>query len=304
MKGARTLNTSTSVTGPAVTGPAAAAGARPAPPSAAAPGRSVGELLRAWRERRRLSQLELSSRVEISSRHLSFIETGRSRPSAEMVLRITDHLDVPLRARNAMLLSAGFAPAFAESALDTPPMAGILTAVRQVLRGHEPYPALALDRHWDLVEANRGIEIFTSKVAPALLAGPVNVGRLSLHPDGLAPHIVNLGEWRAHLLGRLRREIDATGDAELADLYAELRELPGGDGGDGDGGGHDHPDGPPRRDAVVLPLRFRHDGRELAFVSTTAVFGTPVEVTVSELAIESFFPADEATGRALAIRNR
>ncbi len=251
----------------------------------------VGVLVRRWREMRRLSQLELALRADISARHLSFIETGRSRPSAEMVLRLAEHLDVPLRRRNELLLGAGHAPAYRETPLGAPPLAPVLAAARQLLRGHEPYPALLVDRCWDLVESNASLSVFTSKAHPRLLEPPVNVLRLSLHPDGLAPHIVNLGEWRAHILGRLRRQVRASADPELLALLDELTTYPCDQAeplvdlpGPGD---------------VIVPLRFRHEGTTLTFLSTTSVFGTPVDVTVAELALESFFPADPSTATAL-----
>ncbi len=254
----------------------------------------VGQLLKQWRARRRLSQLELALDAGISTRHLSFVETGRATPSRELVLHLAEHLDLPLRERNQLLLAAGYAPVYAESPLDAPTLAAVRAAVRQLLAGHEPYPAVVVDRGWNLVDANRSVALFTAGVAPALLAPPVNVLRVSLHPEGIAPRIVNLGEWRAHLLGRLRRQMVRTSDPELATLYRELRaypcaqsqpevELPG----PGD---------------VVVPLRLRHADRELAFFSTVATFGTPLDITAAELAIESFFPADPDTASILRAR--
>lgn len=254
-------------------------------------GRPVGELLRQWRERRRLSQLDLSITAGISTRHLSFVETGRSAPSREMVLRLADHLDVPLRERNQLLLSAGFAPVYRETPLDAPELAPVRSAVRQLLTGHEPYPAVVVDRGWRLVEANRSVGLLTARVAPELLEPPVNVLRLSLHPAGMAPRIANLGEWRAHLLARLQRHIAVTADAELTALYQELRDYPC----DQAEPAVDIP-GPGE---VFVPLRFRHDGDVLTFFSTVATFGTPLDITVSELVIESFYPADTATATAL-----
>lgn len=251
----------------------------------------MGELLRQWRERRRVSQLELSLLAGVSARHLSFIETGRSRPSSEMILRIAEHLDVPLRDRNALLLAGGFAPAYPEHALGSPPMSAVTAAMRQVLDGHEPYPAMAVDRHWELIDANTAISIFLDGAAADLLEPPVNVLRLALHPDGLAARVANLGELRARLLGRLRRQADVTGDAVLADLFGELRGYPGNPG---------EPDArQPAAGEIAVPLRLRHGDGELAFLTTTTVFGTPLEVTVAELAIESFYPADAATAKAL-----
>ena len=251
----------------------------------------VGALMRQWRERRRLSQLDLALAAEISTRHLSFVETGRSTPSRAMVLHLAEQLDVPLRERNGLLLAAGYAPVYAETALDAPPMAAVRAAVRQVLTGHEPYPAVVVDRAWTLVDANAGLALLTEGVAPALLAPPANALRVSLHPHGMAPRIVNLGAWRAHLLGRLRRQVAHTADPALGQFYDELRAYP-----------CDQPapevEAPGPGD-IVVPLRLRHGGRDLAFFSTVATFGTPLDVTVAELAIEAFFPADPATAAVL-----
>ena len=249
----------------------------------------VGELLRQWRERRRISQLDLSIEADISSRHLSFVETGRSQPSRDMVLRLADTLDVPLRERNHLLLAAGYAPVYGEAALDAPQMAAVRQAIRLVLKAHEPFPAVVVDRGWNLVDANATIDLLTAGVAPQLLEPPVNVLRLALSPDGLAPRIVNLAEWRAHLLARLRREIAVSADERLIELLDELRQYPG-----------DKPDvEPPGSGDVVVPLRIRTDLGELRFLSTVATFGTPLDVTVAELSIESFFPANPETADAL-----
>jgi len=249
----------------------------------------VGELLRQWRERRRISQLDLSIEADISSRHLSFVETGRSQPSRDMVLRLADTLDVPLRERNHLLLAAGYAPVYGEAALDAPQMAAVRQAIRLVLKAHEPFPAVVVDRGWNLVDANATIDLLTAGAAPQLLEPPVNVLRLALSPDGLAPRIVNLAEWRAHLLARLRREIAVSADERLIELLDELRQYPG-----------DEPDvEPPGSGDVVVPLRIRTDLGELRFLSTVATFGTPLDVTVAELSIESFFPANPETADAL-----
>jgi transcriptional regulator with XRE-family HTH domain len=256
----------------------------------------VGGLLRQWRERRRLSQLELALQAEISTRHLSFVETGRSRPSRDMVLHLADQLDVDLRERNHLLLAAGFAPVYSESTLESPQMSAVRAAVRQVLTGHEPYPAVIVDRGWNMVDANSSLALFTEGVAAELLAPPANVLRASLHPGGMAPRILNLGEWRAHLLGRLRRQVAISADPGLTELLDELRayacdqpepavEIPG----PGD---------------VFVPLRLRHGDRELAFFSTIATFGTPLDITLDELAIESFYPADAGTASFLQARGR
>lgn len=252
----------------------------------------IGTLLRQWRERRRLSQLDLAVQADISARHLSFVETGRSKPSRDMILRLSEELEVPLRDRNRLLLAGGFAPAYRERPLDSPQLAAVHTAVRAVLAGHEPYPALLVDRHWNLLEANAAVPLLLDGVAPDLLQPPVNVLRLSLHPAGMAPRIANLGEWRAHLLHRLRRQASVTADLELARLYRELAELP-----------CDQPVPRltvPSSGDVVLPLRYRAGGRVLSFLSITAVLGTPMDVTLAEMAIESFYPADAATASYLS----
>lgn len=248
----------------------------------------AGNLIREWRQRRRLSQLDLAIAASVSSRHLSFVETGRSRPTSEMILHLAEHLDVPLRDRNALLLAGGYAPAYPERTLAAPELQAVKNALKRVLAGHEPYPAAVVNRWWELVDANAGIELFTSDVSPELLKPPVNVLRLSLHPDGMAPRIANLPEWRAHLLARLRRQAEATGDQRLISLHEELTGYPG---------GLDRPPGPAE---VVVPLRYQAGTRQLSFLSITAVIGTPMDVTVEELAIESFYPADDQTAAALA----
>jgi len=248
----------------------------------------AGDLLREWRQRRRFSQLDLAIAANVSSRHLSFVETGRARPSSEMILHLAEHLDVPLRDRNALLLAGGYAPAYPERDLDEPELSAVRNALRSVLMGHEPYPAVVVNRWWELVDANSGIVLFTGHVNQKLLEPPVNVLRLSLHPDGMAPRIANLPQWRAHLLARLHRQAQATGDPRLAALHDELAAYPGGQGRR------------PEPADVVVPLRYRADRQELSFISITAVVGTPMDVTVEELAIESFYPADEATAAWLA----
>ena len=252
-------------------------------------GTTIGDQLRGWRQLRRMSQMDLALEAEISTRHLSFIESGRSRPSREMVLRLAERLEVPLRARNALLLAAGHAPAYPERTLDDPALAAARRAIELLLKGHEPFPALAVDRHWTMVAHNDAVPPLLAGVAAALLAPPVNVLRLSLHPDGLAPRIVNLAEWRAHLLQRLGEQSIASGDPELARLRDELASYPAPPGASGH---HDHA-------GIIVPLILEVGGRQLSFLSTTTIFGTPAEVTLSEIAVESFFPADELTAAAL-----
>ena len=250
----------------------------------------AGPLLREWRRRRHLSQLDLALEANVSARHLSFIETGRARPSAEMLLHLSEQLEIPLRERNALLLAAGHAPAYAQRELDAPELGPVRDALDRVLAGHAPNPALVVDRHWGLVAANASTDLLTAGAAPHLLEPPVNVLRLSLHPEGVAPRIANLPEWRAHLLDRLGREAVAGGDPALAALHEELAGYPG-------GGPAVAPD--LEAGAIAVPLRIRHGDAELAYISTVTTFGTAVDVTVSELSIESFFPADAATAAAV-----
>ena len=262
-------------------------------PSRTAP-QPFGAHLRHWRQHRRLSQQGLAEEAEISTRHLSFVETGRSLPSREMVLRLAERLQVPLRERNAMLVAAGYAPMYRERPLDDPELSPARAAVDLILRAHEPCPALAVDRHWNLVAANRLVAPLLAGADSALLRAPVNVLRLSLHPGGLAPRIVNLAQWREHLLERLRQQLHATGDGLLAALLDELQ-------------GYAAPEAsapearlPGEHLGVALSLQLRAgDGTVLSFISTTTVFGTAVDVTVQELTLETFFPADPATSQAL-----
>ncbi|TKT72510.1 helix-turn-helix domain-containing protein [Afipia massiliensis] len=248
---------------------------------------AFGDHLREWRQRRHLSQLDLAGDAEISARHLSFVETGRAAPSRDMVLRLAERLDVPLRERNVLLVAAGFAPAFPNRSLDDPALAAARQAVETVLKAHEPYPALAVDRHWNLVSANAMIAPFLAGVAPSLLAAPINVMRLSFHPQGIAPLTVNLAEWCAHLLERLHRQCEATADPILIALYDELKTYPI----------------PARKtphlvgaeNSLAVPFQMRMGDDVLSFISTTMVFGTPLDVTLSELALETFFPADDKT---------
>ena len=253
---------------------------------------TFGPLLREWRQRRRISQLDLSLDGNISTRHLSFLETGRARPSRDMVLHLAEHLEVPLRERNILLTAAGFAPEFGEKPLTDPALAVARQAVELVVQGHAPYPALAVDRHWTLVAANDAVPALLGGVEAELLRPPVNVMRLALHPAGLAPRIVNLREWRNHLLDRLRRQVEASADPVLVALLEELRGYPVPYA--------PHPP-PPARDyaGIVLPFELATEAGVLAFFSTITVFGTPVDVTLSELALECFYPADAATAEIL-----
>lgn len=255
---------------------------------------SAGSLIREWRTRRRMSQLDLAMEADISQRHLSFVESGRAQPSRDMVLHLAEQLSIPLRQRNQLLLAAGFAPSFSEKPLTDATLAPALAAVETVLKGHEPFPALAVDRHWNLISANGAIAPFLTDISePSLLTPPVNVLRLSLHPDGVAPRIVNLAEWRAHLLERLKHQNDATGDPVLIELERELRAYPL--------GLRSSRPAPVEPSGIVHPLKLAHGDAVLSFISTITVFGTPLDVTLSELAIESFFPADEQT-RAVLVR--
>ncbi len=258
-------------------------------PTATAPG--VGPLLRAWRERRRISQLELALRAGSSARHISFVETGRSRPSEEMVLRLAEHLDVPVRERNALLLAAGHAPRYPETPLDDPALESLRAGLETLLTGYEPYPALVVDATYDVVAANRGIMTLLDGVPESLLTPPLNAMRLTLHPSGLAPRIRNLREWRGHLLHQMERQIALHRSAPLRRLYEEVAAYPVPEGRD------DEPCGPVPH--FALPLRIEHDGRLLSFVSSISTFNTPMDVTVAELAVETFLPADPETVKYL-----
>lgn len=252
---------------------------------------AVGALLKEWRARRRFSQLDFSLEAGISQRHLSFVESGRSVPSRDMVIHLAEHLDIPLRERNALLLSAGYAPVYRARSLDDPSLAPARAAIDVLLERHAPYPALAIDRHWNLVGSNRSAQLLlASIVAPERLAGQLNVLRLSLDPAGLAPAIVNFPEWRRHLIDRVRQQVVVSADPVLADLLAELERFPSGPGDPQDDVGNE----------VFVPLILATPAGRLSFLSTTTVFGTPVDVTLSEIAIESFFPADDATRDALS----
>jgi len=250
----------------------------------------VGDHLRQWRQRRRMSQLDLACEAEISARHLSFLETGRATPSREMILHLCEQLAIPARERNVLLVAAGYAPVFPERSLDDPGLAIARAAIDQVLEGHRPYPAFAIDRRWNIVLSNNALPGLYEGVAADLMRPLVNAMRLSLHPQGLAPRIANLAEWRGHLLERLRQQIDLTADRALIDLMRELEAYPA--------------PRPARRagaegPGMVVPLQVRIGDGLLSFFSTTMVFGTPIDVTLSELAVESFFPADAETAAAV-----
>jgi transcriptional regulator with XRE-family HTH domain len=247
----------------------------------------VGEMIREWRQRRRLSQLAFACEAEISARHLSFLETGRSRPSRDMLLHLAERLDMPYRERNALMLAAGFAPVYSETGLDNPDAAAARRAVDLVLAAHEPFPAIAVDRHWNLVAGNAALPLFLTGIPEALLHPPVNVLRLSLHPQGLGGRIENLGEWCAHVFERLQRQIDLTNDEGLTSLLAELKRFPGAaaahEGFGSEFGG------------LIVPLKIRTEAGTLSFFTATTVFGTAVDITFSELVIETFMPGDEFT---------
>ncbi len=251
----------------------------------------VGGLLREWRQRRRLSQLELACDAGISTRHLSFVETGRALPSRDMLLHLSEQLEVPVRERNVLLVAAGYAPIFPERPLADPALAAARAAIDLVLERQKPYPAFALDRHWRIVASNAALPELYDGVAPDLLQPPVNAMRLSLHPRGLAPRIANLAEWRAHLLFRLRREVELTADPKLIDLLNEVNDYPMRSGASAQVKGIEHD--------IAVPFRIMTAAGLLSFFSMTTVFGTPVDVMLSELALELFFPADNETAASV-----
>src|SRR5215475_8348819 len=250
----------------------------------------IGDHLREWRQRRHLSQLDLAVDAEISARHLSVVETGRAAPSRDMVLKLAERLAVPLRERNVLLVAAGFAPAFPQRTLDDPALKSARLAIDLVLTAHEPSPALAYDRHWNLVTANRMVAPLLEGIPQRLLRPPLNILRLAFHPEALAPRTVNLAEWCGHLLERLHRQCEATADPELIKLYQDLKSYP-----------NPARSGPLPPDNVAIPFKLRHDGKVLSFFSTTMVFGTPVDITLSELALETFFPADDLTAARMRV---
>lgn len=252
-----------------------------------------GDLLRSWRQRRRFSQLALALDAEISQRHLSFIESGRSRPSREMVLRLAEQLALEPRERNELLVVAGFAPLHPERAFDGPDFAAAREAIALILDCHMPNPALAVDRRWSLLMANKAAQALLTGCAEHLLTPPINVLRLSLHPEGLADRILNLAEWRAHILTRLSRDVEISGDGTLAALLRELEgyAVPPPSAGKA----------PAIADSeLVVPLRLASPAGPLSFISTTTIFGTAVDVTLAEVTIETFLPADAETARIVA----
>lgn len=280
---------------PAVAGPAPRTAIRtPATPPAQT---SVGALLRGWRERRRVSQLALSIEADVSTRHLSYVETGRSRPSPGLVARLGEVLDVPLRERNRLMLAAGYAPAHPETPVDGAALESLRVSLRAVLDAHDPFPAFVVDRTWTLIEANASVEVLLDGVDEDLLTEPVNVLRVGLHPRGMAPHVVDLARWRGELLGRLRRQVEWSADVDLAELHRELDAypVPAVPAGPSTAGGPADPE----RSSLAIPFRLRHGADELAFLGMVTTFGTPVDVTLSELTIETFLPADDRTAEVL-----
>jgi transcriptional regulator with XRE-family HTH domain len=253
----------------------------------------VGPLLKDWRRRRGLSQQDLALKAQVSTRHLSYVETGRSVPSRELILHLAEFLAVPLRERNTLLMASGYAPIYSKRTLEdaNEGMPFVKDALFRLLSGHEPYPALVIDRHWTLVDRNRSTEILVKGVAEELLTPPVNVLRMALHPDGMAPSIVNFGEWSGYLLRRLEQQILVAGDERLQSLSTEVRAYPGVVGRPLD------PLDPAER--VVVPLRIRTGDGELSLLNMVATFGTAVDVTTAERVIESFYPADSVTARIL-----
>jgi len=256
--------------------------------------RPVGDLLREWRQRRRLSQLDLACEAEISTRHLSFVETGRAQPSREMILHLSEQLSIPMRERNILLVAAGYAPTFPQRSLEDPALQAARKAIDLILESQKPYPAFAIDRHWTIIASNGAIPELYVGVAPRLVEPPINALRISLHPEGLAPRVANLPEWREHLFARLRREIDLTADPVLIDLLREFSQYPA-------PMSKNRSDASALQHAVAIPFRITTSLGLLSFFTTTTIFGTPVDVTLSELALECFYPADAAT--AEIVRN-
>lgn len=252
--------------------------------------RGAGELLRHWRQQRRRSQLDLALDTGVSARHLSFVETGRARPSSSLLLALAEQLDVPLRERNALLLAAGYAPAYSQTDLDGAPAQAVRESLGHLLAGHEPYPAVVFDRYGDVVLTNRAVGPLLEGADPQLLGPPVNVYRLGLHPAGLPRRIADPTAWTAHLVHRLTRLQRLTGDPRLTDLLAEVRDYPG---------VLDALAARPAGPELLMTVQLAHPAGPLVLHSTVTSFGDPRDVTLSELAVESFFPADEATRERL-----
>lgn len=247
----------------------------------------AGDHIRVWRQRRRMSQLELALDAEISTRHLSFVETGRSAPSRRMILTLAERLEIPMRERNVLLVAGGFAPQYPEHDFASPELSGARSVIDLVLKGHLPYPAFAIDRRWNILASNRSLPRIYEGVAEALITPPVNALRLTLHPQGMAPRVINLAEWRRHVLARLRAQIAVTVDDGLTELYAELKSY-----------GEDDEEDPRAGDGRIgplIPFRLATELGPLSFLTTTMVFDTPLDVTLSELIVECFFPADAET---------
>jgi|SRR5919109_2286403 transcriptional regulator with XRE-family HTH domain len=249
--------------------------------------RGAGELLRDWRNRRRMSQLDLALEANVSARHLSFVETGRSQPSRELLLSLAEQLEIPLREQNALLLAAGYAPVFGETPLETEEMTPVRRALDAILVGHEPYPAVIVDHQWEIVASNKPARMFLERVSEELTAPPANALRITLHPDGMAPRILNFAEWSAHLLTRLHRQALLSQDPALAELERELLSYPGVE---------PHSAAAEPAEMLFVPLRLQiPDGPALSLFSTLATFGTALDITLEELSIESFFPGNEET---------
>jgi transcriptional regulator with XRE-family HTH domain len=252
---------------------------------------AIGDLLREWRRRRRLSQLELAAVADVSARHVCFLETGRAKPSRDMLLRLAEHLQVPLRERNVLLNAAGFSSIFTERPLADADFDVVRKAIDRVLLGHEPFPAFAVDRHWMLVASNGGFKPFLGGIDPTLLRPPVNVLRLTLSPLGLGTRLANYQQWRSHVLDKLAGQIRASADPVLVNLRNELLAYPL------PPGPVDPPEPPAHEDwhKLVVPFQLRTETGILSFYSTTTIFGTPIDITLSEISLESFYPADTAT---------
>ncbi|MTE17625.1 helix-turn-helix domain-containing protein [Streptomyces sp. TRM43335] len=246
---------------------------------------SVGALLRVWRERRRFSQQELSNRSRVSTRHLSRVETGKAHPTPEMLMHLFDTLDVPLRDRNRLLLAAGYAPRYRDHRLDDASIAVVMDGLRRLLDAHMPYPALLLDDHWDVVDANAAVDRLLNGCAPELLEPPINVVRVCLHPDGLARRIGNLAEWGGHLLQQVSHRAERTHDRRHHELAAEIAGYLG------------EPDAATPLTGPVITLEIDVDGTPFRFFSTSATLSTATDAALEGLHLETFLPADDETRR-------
>jgi transcriptional regulator with XRE-family HTH domain len=268
--------------------------------TALAHGSGAGALLRDWRQRRRRSQLDLALETGVSARHLSFVETGRSQPSPELLLALAEQLQMPLRERNTLLLAAGYAPRYRETKLDDPALTAARDAMERLIILHDPYPGVVIDQCWNVILANAAATALAAGLPPNLAGPPLNVFRACLHPDGLARATANFPQWAAYLLGQLHRLNAVTADPAVGELVREIDRYPTvTELGDWHQAARQQPPG-----VLLVPWQLELDGARLSLFSTVTTFAAPRDVTLAELAVELFYPADEPTATLLRDRQR